>query len=384
MDAKKEEVAAGRVRRMRADERGQLRRVMRTCFGWFASLFFDTGKAAFVYDLDGQIAGGITLSSFPIDAERTGGIVKWLFVLPQARGRGAASALLEHALAWFAEEVCTDLFSCVEGHNTNSSNRFARTGFRILSFCQQVRLYGIRLPLVWFRTFHLTDVGLFLWSRHQDDALDPAKQPQVSPSLRHTLHRSIAGMAGTTLILVLAGLLMAWRQGQAVTLTTLWHLVVVAVGLMGARMGAMVLTARWYPLPVLYRPWETGLLLTVLVPLLSGGVFVAPGGMYPLSRVWSYREWLPKLGPVAVAGAGALLLAGWGLQTVRWVLSPGASGPLVDLALFYVRAVVLFDVVFVFFPFEGFNGRRILNWRADVWAAVAAATVALWVFGYAF
>lgn len=141
--------STGEVCQARDDEKGQLRHVMRRAFGWLPSLFFDVGKASFDYELDGEIVGSITLSSFAIDRRRVGGAVKWLFVLPQARGQGAVSTLVDRALAWFAEEGCSDLFSCVEGHNTNSSNRFAWAGFRILSFCEQAKSYGLRLPLVW-------------------------------------------------------------------------------------------------------------------------------------------------------------------------------------------------------------------------------------------
>jgi len=374
--------STGKVRQARYDEKGQLRRVMRRAFGWLPSLFFDVGKAAFVYELDGEIVGGITLSSFRIGRRRVGGVVKWLFVLSEARGRGAASALVERAMAWFAEEGCSDVFTCVEGHNTSSSNRFAQTGFRILSFCEQVRSYGMRLPLVWFRTFHLADVGHFLWARRQDDAPDPANDASTQRALSARPRLPAAGVAGTTVTLVLLGLLMVWRQGQALSLSILWHLAVVVAGLVGLRLAAMALAARWLRLPVVYRPWETGLLLSAVIALANAGVFIAPGSLYPAQRAWSYREWLPKLGPVACAGALALLMAGWGMQAIRWWVFPEERRALLDLALFYVRVFVLFDVLLVFFPFVAFNGRRILDWRAGVWAVLAAATVALWVLGF--
>jgi len=374
----------GKVRKLRDDERGQLTRVMRRAFGWLPSLFFDVGKAAFVYELDGEIVGGITLSSFRIDRRRVGGVVKWLFVLSEARGRGAASALVERAMAWFAEEGCSDVFTCVEGHNTNSSNRFARSGFRILSFYEQVKLYGMRLPLIWFRTFHWVDVGYFLWARRRDDAPDAVKEEPTPDALSGAPRLPTAGVAGTTVTLVLLGLLMVWRMGQPLSLSNLWHPAVVVTGLLGLRLAAMALAARRLRLPVLYRPWETGLLLSAVIASANAGVFIAPGGLYPARRVWSYREWLPKLGPVACAGALALLLAGWGLQAMRWMTASEEGRALLDLALFYTRAFVLFDVLLVFFPFTAFNGRRILDWRAGVWAVLAAATVALWVLGYVF
>lgn len=106
--------STGAVRQARDDEKGRLRHVIRRAFGWLPGLLFAAGKASFVYELDGEIVGGITLSSFPIDRRRVGGVVKWLFVLPEARGRGAASALVNRALAWFSEEGCSDVFTCVE------------------------------------------------------------------------------------------------------------------------------------------------------------------------------------------------------------------------------------------------------------------------------
>ena len=371
----------GIVRPMRTEEKNEVKKVMIRCFNRFAGLFFDFGQQVFVYELNGRICGGITLSAFRIDKSRRGGIVKWIFTLPEIRGRGAAGAMLDWAQVWFDEQGCDHQFACVEGYNTSSSNLFAKRNFRIMSFLKQVCTFGWRLPRVWLRTVHTMDVGHFLWERTVGSSQDRKKT--IRDHAPANTGHWVAGLAATIILQSIFGFIMTARWDQPLTLPVLWQIPLVLSLLLGFRLWAMFGTARKEGLSVVYRPWETGLLLSGIIPLLFGGIFVIPGGVYPDRTIWRYGEELPRIGRMAFAGTwpvvlGALLLHG---LTALMTLPPGLN-QLADIALFYSRAFLLFEVVFVFFPFKGYNGSQIRNWSQGKWMLLLAGTVLLWTLQF--
>lgn len=367
----------GIVRPMRADEKNEVKQVMIRSFNRFAGLFFDFGDQAFVYELDGRICGGITLSAFRIDKGRRGGIVKWMFTLPETRGQGAAGAMLDRAQAWFDQQGCDHQFACVEGYNTPSSNQFAKRRFQIMSFMTQVRTFGWSLPRVWLRTVHTVDVGHFLWERSVETSQD-SKTPIRDDAPAKNLHW-LAGLSVTILLQSVFGVIMTVRWGQPLTLSILWQIPLVLTLLLGGRLWRMFRAARGDGLSVVYRPWETGLLLSGTIPLLFGGIFVVPGGVYPDQTIWRYRELLPRIGKMAFAGTWPVVLAALLLHglTVLTSLPPGLN-QLADVFLFYARGFLLFEVVFVFFPFKGYNGSQIRNWSQGKWFFLLAGTFLLW------
>ncbi|TVR06345.1 MAG: GNAT family N-acetyltransferase, partial [Spirochaetaceae bacterium] len=136
------------VRSMFPEESAETRAVARRCFGSFAMIFFNLGVETLVCEEDGRILGGAALGRFSA-GERECGVVKWIFTAPDAQGRGVANRLLAAAMRWFAEEACTDVFACIEGYNTASSNRFFDAGFRPMGFRDQIARFGSNLPRVW-------------------------------------------------------------------------------------------------------------------------------------------------------------------------------------------------------------------------------------------
>ena len=378
----------GHIRPLDPGEKKEFNNVMRRCFGWFASFFFDHGEMAYVYEHEGAILGGITISSFRIDDTKRGGIVKWVFTAPEARGHGAASQLIDRAMAWFAEQDCTHVFACVEGYNTGSSNRFAGLGFRIFSFSEQLRSFGLRLPVVWLKTFHVVDIGHFLWTHVQGEAAsgavpaaEAAEAEAADAEATEAANRStqrgaqLGAFASTVLLHTVFMYLLLLRRGAAAGPRPeyLWTVLAVpaALGLLfGLRFGAMLLTASAVKLHLRYRAWETGLLIAAVVPVLFGGLFFAPGGLYPDRATYKYSELLPKLGPVALAGTALTLALGWAL----WAAEGTPAG---DLMLNYIRVFLIFDVLLPFFPMASFNGRRVLDWNRYLWGLLAAGTAAL-------
>src|SRR3954469_1416918 len=64
-------------------------------------------------------------------------------------------------------------------------------------------------------------------------------------------------------------------------------------------------------LSVRHRMWEAAFPLSAGVALMLGWFLPTPGCLYPRSGTWSYRNLLPKLGPIAFVGASAVLVFAW-------------------------------------------------------------------------
>jgi len=362
----------GTVREMAEEEKREVRSIMIRCFGRFAGLFFDFGDQAFVYEWNGRIVGGVTLSAFSVGKGR-GGVVKWLFTLPEARGRGAAGAMLDRSMEWFRKQGCDWSFACVEGYNTASSNLFARRGYDLLSFSRQLKLFGKFLPVVWLRCFHTVDIGHFLWMKFC------GTEPEGKKPVRET--GWLSGLAVTMGLHCLYGYLAMIRQGQSLFPGLIWQIPLAAFLIPGIRFFVMKTAATKGGVPLVYRPWETGLLLSGAIALLPGGIFVVPGNLYPERRIWNYRDALPELGRVAFAGTAVLLVAALALEFLfHSGTLPDAARTAAWVLLTYLKILLLFDVVFVFFPFQGFNGSRVRDWSWKRWLILLTGTIVLWVW----
>ena len=354
------------VRPMLAEERKTVTAVMRRAFSPLQQLFFSWKGSTLVAECDGQILGAIVLNTFRLSGERKGGIVLWIFTDPAMHGQGAGQALTESAITFFEAEGCTDMFACVEGYNASSSKLWATRGFGILSPGAQFRRYGLGVLPMWWHTFHFIDLGHFLWTR-------PSAEQPDSPALQWW---------GTLLMHTLLIILALWRQHSIRELRPIYLLMAPLWLLLffGARSLAMRAAAKMQGMVLRYRAWESGFPLGVIIALVWGGLYPIPGSFYPTTDRWRYREWLPKLGPVALAGLLPGLLLTWGL----WAL--GQFGGLSADALLWRNIgmmvggnLSLFDVLMIFFPFISFNGRRVWDWKPWVWVLCALATAALLV-----
>jgi GNAT superfamily N-acetyltransferase len=354
------------VRLMLAEEKKTVTAVMRRAFSPIQQLFFAWKGRTLVAERDGQILGATVLNTFSLSGGRKGGIVLWIFTDPAVHGQGAGQALAEGAIAFFEAEGCTDMFACVEGYNASSSKLWATRGFGILSPGAQFRRYGLGALPMWWHTFHFIDLGHFLWAR------PPVNWPD-----------SLMLQWWVTLLLnaVLMGLAL-WQQNGFRALAPLYWLLAPLWVLIffGARTLAMQAAAKAQGLTLRYRAWESGFPLGLVIALAAGGFYPVPGSFYPTTDHWRYREWAPKLGPIALAGLLPGLLLTWGL----WAL--GRFGDLHADTLLWRNVgmmvggnLSLFDVLLIFFPFASFNGRRVWDWQPWVWGLCALATAVLLV-----
>jgi L-amino acid N-acyltransferase YncA len=355
------------VREMRADEKKAVGAVMRRAFSPIQALFFSWKGRTLVVEREGHVIGGTVLDTFPLSGGRKGGIILWIFTDPAVHGQGAGQMLAEAAIAHFEAEGCTDIFACVEGYNTSSSKLFATRGFGILAPGAQFRRYGWGTIAMWFHTFHFIDVGHFLWTR------PPASEPD-NPAPQWW---------GALLVNAAILWLALWQQQGFGSFDPLYLLIAPLCLLLffGARSVAMLAAARAQDIKLRYRPWESAFPLGLFIALVMGGLYPNPGSYYPTLDRWRYREWVPKLGRVALAGILPTLFMTWGLRLMDGLGSlPGWMNPWRNIALMVGIMLSLLDVLAIFFPLSSYNGRRVWDWNRWLWGILALVTVALIVF----
>lgn len=350
------------VRRMLPEERDAVRAMFRRSFAAVKRWFFSWTPDVLVAERGGQLVGAVLLETYPLGGGRRGGFVTWVFTAPEARGTGAAQELIDAALGLFADYGCAEVTTYVEGHNTASSRLFATRDFSILSTGQQLRRYGTRLPALWWQWRHLADIGHFVWAR-------PAPVGGDHPAVQWW---------GTVLVNALVGFFALWRAAGGGGFDPLAFAAVPLLCLLF--FAVRWLTMRWAAstqgLAVRFRAWETGVLLSVLIAAVFGFFFPVPGGAYPVDERWRYRDALPRLGPMALAGAGSMVVltaTAWGLE--RWGRVPEAVVPWLGYAQMVGAPLALFDTAMVFFPFFCFNGRHVRDWNRPVWVLLALVGV---------
>jgi ribosomal protein S18 acetylase RimI-like enzyme len=363
------------VRLLGADDEEPLRALAGRAFSQLESLSFPRSPDALIAERGGELLGSVVLKTFGLpgsgrDGDRRGGVMLWLMVDPGARGLGVGGRLVEAALRSFEERGCQEVFACVEGYNSSSANLFAARGFTMLSLGEQLRRYGLLgTLLLWLRTSRLGgDVGHFLWAR-------PGQLKPDDPALQWWI-----GVFASTLVLLLAGWRGSWLGGFGPT--TILGALVIVVALCGLREGAMRLAARLQGLEVRHRAWESAFPLSIAIALALGMFLPVLGSIYPRQRTWRYRDLLPKLGPMAFAGASAVLIFAW----AAWVLAQ-FGGPLSEGAVWLRAAhtaglmLAAFDVLLPFSLFTSFDGRRVWDWNRPAWGALAAAVLGLYLAG---
>jgi GNAT superfamily N-acetyltransferase len=350
------------IRPMKKSENAAVRRLIDRSFPLLQRLFVTLrGRDVWVAHSGDQILGGVVLKTVYIPGRGKGGLVEWIFSAPEARGSGIGQGLLDTALKFFKKKGVAEILAIIEGNNTASANIFASREFSPLSPGEQLRRYGLSIFLVWLYTFHYIDVGHFLWAR-------PAATRRDFPA---------GQWIGNLLISAMIALLAWWRIGGFTGLETEVLLAVPLSFLVifGVREAAMRLAARFQGLPVRYRVWESGLFFNILLALFFGWFFPVPGSVYPREEGWKYRECARALGVTALAGALAVIALAWAVPLYR-LLPGGEPHNIFNIFANLAAMVAFFDIALPFFPFSGYNGRRLWNWSIVSWV-ISALMVAL-------
>jgi ribosomal protein S18 acetylase RimI-like enzyme len=356
------------IRLMRDDERSNVRSMIRRSFAFVEQYFFEWTPNVLVVEGDGQLLGAIVLKLFAISPHRQGGAIAWIVTIPEARGLGLGQCLVEAGLDFLESQGCNEILASVEGFNTSSSKLFAMRGFGILSPIAQFRRYGWGTFAVWWQISHYSELGYFLWAR-------PAPLKIDSPTWQWW---------GTIAMNSALGFLGLWQLSRTEAIEPIMWLFLppTLILLFGLRYLGMWWVARRQGLEVRFRTWESAFPLAIAIALVfAGAMFPIPGGVYPTTNQWRYRDWLPTLGWVAFAGTLPVLLLIEGVWILSQLHLPSPSLiAWLNVTLWLGKPLILFDIAMPFFPFICFNGRRLWDWNKIIWGLMTAAVIAVWLF----
>ena len=366
----------GMIELLHTDQTKTLQPIMKKSFGlfgWFMA--FDVGDHTLVYKEDDTILGGIVCGTIQLSKSKKLGMIKYLFTHPDAQGKGVAKKLFAAAMEHFESSGYAEVAGCVEGHNTASSNLFAKHGFAIRSTSDQWRRYHKALPKVWFKGNHQIDIGYFWWSKALNDTIPN------TPEDRHA--KPLGAWWIQVLFHACLVMLLTLRQGWGFNVHILWQAPLVSLVLFGLKFIPMRLAAKRLQFPVVYRYWETGMILAALITLLFSGVFISFGGLYPNQAVWREDKQRQKLFMMTLPSVLVLLVASALSVFLIPVLTPTVSNPLNDLLFvlrFYVPFVAFLDLLFAISLMNGMGGGRIRKVSPLLWAVflvIAALLMAM-------
>ncbi|MDG6244343.1 MAG: GNAT family N-acetyltransferase [Methanolobus sp.] len=357
------------------EDQDAVARIARRSFSALWARLIVPGPEDFVATVDNRVAGAVLLNANVTDMsgqERVGRIA-WLFTDPDYRGRGLARQLVKQGVEQLRAQGCGPVVTEVEGYNTPSANIFHELGFRRLGTMDQVRWLGVAgALLLGLRTNRLFTPGHFLW------ALDVPGRP-ASPAVQRagtwTLNVFI-----TLLALLLGGGLLLPGGPVMPGASEILAVIVAVVLLLGLREGAMQIAARMQGLQLEFRGWGSGAAVSALIAVLFGKVFLLPGSCYPPGDGWHYHQFRRQLALSAAAGTSMvviLFLSALVLPAqVPEGFAPMIAGNIVEIGI----ALILFDSIIAFEPFQGYSARRMLDYSRTLWIAFALIVAVIYVF----
>ena len=318
-------------------------------------------------DKNGKLMGGAVLKAFRCAGQKVG-LVHWIFTDPRQHGTGIGKALLDRAMEWFQEEKCDQIVAAVDGYNSRSWNLFEGKGFRYWSVSEQLHEFEWHWPAMLWGTLHFVDAGHFLLRlRLSRAAAKPGK----------TSGTGWKALVVTMLLLSLILFLAQVRQGDSSTVNLL-ELSVGSIAIMSLyvaiRLAGHAVTARTLGFSLQFRPWESGIILTLGIAAAFGWFFPYGGSFYLPKEKFRYNEACPAMGKIVLAGIiPSLLLLGafviWSeLSSPVWVSSLGTS---VGMGFGF------FDTLFFFFPFQAMGGGHLWRWNRAVWLVTTMCFAAI-------
>ena len=161
-----------------------------------------------------------------------------------------------------------------------------------------------------------------------------------------------------------------WNPLNTTDLLTVIPVIAVTVGL-GFILHEMAhrAAAKHYGLHAEYRAWSFGLVLAVILALVTGFVFAAPGAVYIFGKEIDRRKngIISYAGPLTNIVLGCLfILLGLALPKVE----------LISTIVAYGAGVNFFLALFNLIPIPPLDGSKVFVWSKAVWAVSFIALIA--------
>lgn len=378
-----EAVSAVTIRDLQPEDLGRVRELGRRAFSLpmgllMAATISSQGVAA--EDAAGTLVGALTLRVAHVGRRKVG-ILDWAVVNPRHQGQGVGKALIHQALARLRQQGCDKVVTTgVDGYNSSSWNMAYAQGLRFWPVSQQIGEFGWR----WFKLLLIIPhigVGTFILHLPSDE-----QEGQVLPATN-----GIPALIGV--ILFLGFLLLPLSRVREVLWESvllpallaplnpaviLWGAILTGV-YVGARATGHWLAARALRLPLVFRLWDSGLMMATLLAVAFSPFIPAFGGsFYARQSRFNYHRARPAMGKMMLAGVVPSLIL-FTVFTLWAGLSSTTSGTVAMLGRYIGLSFGLSDTLFFFPPFQSLPAGHIWRWRRAVWLGVSLFFLIVWL-----
>lgn len=328
------------------EEGGKTRALARRVFGGAVTLLLSRRPAWGFYAHDDEdYVGGVLLEKMgPGEA-----VLAWIFVDPEAQGHNLGSRLLEAGIRAMDEAGMETQFALIRVDNTASWNMFAKNGYVRPSVFKS--LFGYSLKGFLKRLEYSLATGYSTWVRDASLA-NRSIHPRRAPIIKSLLFSLFIG--GALSLFSLRGI-----EFFYVGIATV-------IGITALRMMVAYPIARISG-PVRFDPPQGGTSLSVILAVAFGAWWPAFGLFVPDREIWRDREFAPYNGMQAFATWMSLLVVYGGVRLAY----PGAFEAGLEI---FLDLIIIYQTV-PFFPFDGMDGGRVLNYSKLLYAAGAILSV---------
>jgi GNAT superfamily N-acetyltransferase len=302
------------------------------------------------------------------------GIVEFIFISKDGRGKGLGKRLTDHAMEAFAERGLKYSAASVRDDNTASWNLFAGRGHTAYTPLRIIRDFGFGTWLsLSLTTAQLFAFGFDLWIGSVEQARTPNADSrlQVSDTAPGS---SVATLVLFFLIHMVAVTAAFWQDGAG---PGPWAIAIAA--LLTVRLLFSYLATVPFFRPARIRMARGGAITDFIINAI-GSFFFYPVFWHPRVTRWREPDYRAGLGVSAMIGAlsvivllaaGSLILGAGVLQSALLVR---AIAIMIDLG----KLMLIIDLQPLF---EAWSGPRIIRW--NLWAYLITATAAVAVIIWA-
>lgn len=302
-------------------------------FGIGASMLISKKDMWGYYATDGEhIVGGVLLEK----ASEKEGFLSWIFVDSSARGHRLASRLIQSGFDALNKEGLTKQFALVRDDNTASWNMFLKAGYKILPVHKS--LFGYSVKGLFKRFSYSMPTGYSIWVK--DDAQNNKPTYPNYPIIRVLLGSILIGAT-----LALYGV------------RSIEFLIVALITVIGITLLRLIVAfpiARLYG-PVRFMPSRGGFILSFFIALIFSAWWPTFGFFVPKEDNWNSHDFKKNEGYQA--------LATWLLLNATFIFASFAFPDIFTSGLNFVLMLVIIYQMIPIFPFDNFDGAKVLRWN---------------------
>lgn len=356
------------VRELRKEDLSAVRDLGRRAFSLFHAFLMSatmSKEGLVAEDAPGStIVGALTLKTTVV-GDRKIGVFDWIAVDPHYQGRGIGKTLVEEGLAIFHCQGCDEVVTTdVDGYNSASWNFFHSRNVCYWPASSQIREFGLRWPRLLMTIPHI-GVGTFILRLPQKCS----RPDRGATSGLWTLF-VVTLFMGFFLMPISRARDVLWESVALPDLLVPLEpaIVTLGAGIMiaytGVRAAAHWTAARVLRLPLMFRFWDSGLMLATLLGVAFGTFSPGLGGSFYVRRAgFSYDKSRAAMGKIMLAGVVASLAAYLGFSLWAELVAPSTA---TTLGRYVGLSFGITDTLLYFAPFDPLPAGHLWRWHRGV------------------